>query len=207
MGYLRQKLSSNSLRERLSFTVLLFNILFFGVMTISYLLLPEGILKNKNPLQNWETSDSTAILTLQIFFYNMLSVLMIVFASLFGKKKVSETNYLSVGYWVLFAQICINGIVVGTWSFSLGGEAIPFLYRITRIFDLAHRAGLWEMTGQLLITCSLAHISIVLNSGKDTVTRKIKSIRLKKSEAFVLIVGFALMAVGAVIESIAINSL
>lgn len=207
MGYLRQRLSSNSLRERLSFTILLFIVLFFGIMTISYFLLPEGILKNKNPLQNWETSDNTVILTLQIFFYNMLSVLMIALASLFGKKKETEANYLSVGYLVLFAQICINGIVVGTWSFSLGGEAIPFFGRIIRTFDLAHRAGLWEMMGQLLITCSLAHISIVLTSGKDTITRKIKSIHLKRSEAFVLIVGFALMAAGAVIESIAINSL
>ncbi len=207
MGYLRQKLSSNSLRQRLSFTVLLFIILFFGVMTVSYFLLPEGVLKNKNPLQNWETSDNTAILTMQIFFYNMLSVLMIAFASLFGKKKESETNYLSVGYLVFFVQICINGIVVGTWSFALGGEAIPFLNRITRTFDLAHRAGLWEMAGQLLITCSLAHISAVLTSGNDTITRKIRSIRLNKGEALALIVGFALMLAGAVIESIAINSL
>lgn len=207
MGYLRQKLSSNSLWERLAFTILLFCIVFFGVMTISYFLLPEGLLKNKNPLQNWEPSDNTAILTLQIFFYNMLSVLMIAFVSLFGKKKESEANYLSVGYLVFFAQICINGIVAGTWSFSLGGEAIPFIYRITRTFDLAHRAGLWEMTGQLLITCSLAHISTVLTSGKDTITRKIRHIHLKKDEAFVSIIGFVLILVGAVIESIAINSL
>ncbi|SHI22688.1 hypothetical protein SAMN02745823_03626 [Sporobacter termitidis DSM 10068] len=207
MSYLRQKLSSNSLKERLSFTILLFIILFFGIMTISYFLLPEGILKNKNPLQNWETSDNTVILTMQIFFYNMLSVLMIAFASLFGKKKESDANYLSIGYLVLFAQICINGIVVGTWSFSLGGEAIPFLNRITRTFDLVHRAGLWEMMGQLLITCSLAHISTVLTSGKNTTIQKITDIHLKKDEILVSIIGFALMSAGAVIESIAINSL
>lgn len=207
MNYLRQKLSSNNLKERLCFTILLFIILFFSVITISYFLLPEGILKNKNPLQNWETSDNTIILTMQIFFYNMLSVFMIGFASLFGEKKESEVNYLSVGYLGLFSQICINGIVVGTWSFSLGGEAIPFLNRITRVFDLAHRAGLWEMTGQLFITCSLAHISTVLTSGKDTTTRKIRDIYLKKDETLILVIGFALMLVGAVIESIAINSL
>ena len=65
------------------------------------------------------------------------------------------------------------------------------------------------MAGQLLITCSLAHISTVLTSGKGTIAREIGDIHihLKKDEALVLIIGFVLILVGAVIESIAINSL
>ena len=207
MHLLRSKLSSNSLKDRLWTTVLLFIALFYGGMILSYFLLPEGLLKDKNPLQNWEPSSNIVILTMQIFFYNMLSVLTIAFASLFGKKKDKEQNYLSVGYAVFFTQMAINSIVYGTWSFSLGGEAIPLLNRITRTVDLAHRAGLWEMTGQLLITCSLAHISTVLTSAKDTVTRKIRDIRLNKAEIAGILTGFALMLTGAVVESIAIHSL
>jgi hypothetical protein len=207
MKYLRQKLSSISLKERLFSTILLFFIIFFSVVTISHFLLPEGILKNKNPFSDWETSGNTIILTLQIFFYNMLSVIAIALGSLFGRKKESEVHYLSIGYLAFFTLICINGVVLGTWSFSMTGESVPFLDRITGTFDLGNRAGLWEMMGQLFITCSLAHISMIMTNGKDTINRKIKDIHLKKSEKFVLIIGFALMLVGAIVESVAIKNL
>lgn len=207
MRFFRENLSSNSLKQRVLFSMLLYLALFFGVVVISYFFLPEGLLKSKNPLQNWETSNNTFTLTLQIFFYNMLSVLVIVLGSLFGQKKESEANYLSIGYLALFTQFCINGIVLGTWSFSMAGEAIPLLERIVRTFDLTHRAGLWEMLGQLLITCAVAHIATVLTNDKNTVTRKIRDIHLTTAEKIVLMTGLGLMLVGAIIESIAINSL
>lgn len=205
--FFREKLSSNSLKQRILYLFLLFLILFFGVTIISYFLLPEGFLKSKNPLQNWETSSNTFILTLQIFFYNMLSVAVIVFGSVFGQKKESQTNYFSIGYLALFTQICINAVVLGTWSFSIAGEAIPLSDRLLRTFDITRRAGLWEMMGQLLIACAVAHIATILTNGKKTITRKIRDIRLTKAETIVLLTGFALMLVGAIIESIAINRL
>jgi hypothetical protein len=207
MNYFRKKLSSSSLKERIFGTSILFFVIFFGAMFISYFLLPEGLLKNKNPLQNWETSDNTLILALQIFFYNLLSVLVIVLASLFGNKKESEVNYLSVGYIAFFALISINGIVLGTWSFSVESEAVPLLDRITRTFDLVHRAGLWEMMGQLLITCATAHIATILTSGKNTVARTVREIRLTNPEKTALMAGIVFILIGAVIESIAINTL
>lgn len=207
LSFFREKLSSKSLKQRVLFSMLLFGVLFFGIVVISYFFLPEGIVKSKNPLQNWETSRNTFILTLQIFFYNMLSVLVIILGSLFGQKKESHANYLSVGYLAFFTQICINGVVLGTWSFSMAGEAVPLLDRIFGIFDLAHRAGIWEMMGQLFITCAVAHIATILTSGKNTVTRKMRDIHLTRAEKIILTIGFVSMLVGAVIESIAINIL
>ncbi|MDF2543133.1 MAG: hypothetical protein K0S47_2851 [Herbinix sp.] len=207
MGFIHKRLSSDSLKERILSTFLLFLILFFGITAISYFVLPEGILKSKNPIQNWETSRNTGILILQIFLYNMLSVLVIGIGSLFGQKREVEVNYLSVGYLAFFMLICQNAVVLGTWSFSMAGTAVPLHSRIIGTFDLMHRAGLWEMMGQLLITCAIAPIGMVLSSGKKTVTRKIINIHLSKAEKVVLITGFALMLVGAIIESITINSL
>lgn len=125
MRFIRKKLSSDSIKERVLFTFIFFIILFFGITVVSYFILPEGLLKNSNPMQRWETSGNTFILTLQIFFYNMLSVMVIVFGSIFGQKKESESNYISIGYLALFTQILSNGIVLGTWSFSMGGAAVP----------------------------------------------------------------------------------
>lgn len=205
MKYLREKLSSESLKERICWSVILFLLLFFGVTILSFYLLPEGLLKNKHPLQNWATSGNTIVLTLQIFFYNMLSVLVIFLGSLFGTKKEQEANYFSYGYLAFFTLIFINGVVLGTWSFSVESEPVHLLGRLLRTFDLAHRAGLWEMSGQLLIACSAAHIATILTSGKNTVTRKIRDIHLSVSERTVFAVGIILMLIGAVVESIAIG--
>jgi hypothetical protein len=207
MKYVREKLADNSLKVRIIFTVILFLVMFMGVMIASYYFLPEGLLKNKHPLQGWETSANNFVLTLQIFFYNMLSVLVIILGSLFGQKKEGETNYFSYGYLAFFTMICINGIVLGTWSFSVESVPVSLLGRITRTFDLIHRAGLWEMMGQLLITCSTAHIATVLTSGKTTTARKIKDIHVTGPERTVFVTGVVFMLIGAAVESFAINML
>ena len=205
MKYLHEKLSSNSLKERIFWAVILFLLLFFGVTILSFYLLPEGLLKNRHPLQNWAASDNTIVLALQIFFYNMLSVLVIILGSLFGTKKEGEANYFSYGYLAFYTLICMNAVVLGTWSFSVESEPVNLPGRILRTFDLAHRAGLWEMMGQLLIACSAAHIATILTSGKNTVTRKIRDIHLSVSERTVFAAGIILMLIGAVVESIAIG--
>jgi hypothetical protein len=205
--YFRQKLSGDSLKDRLLFAFLLFCILFFGMMLASYFLLPEGLLKNKNPLQSWETSDNAAVLALQIFSFNMLSVSLILLASLFGGKKASEANYFSVGYVAFFTQIALNGVVLGTWSFSVESQAVPLLSRVIRTFDLMHRAGLWEMMGQMFIACSSARIAIVRTSGKTSQTSKLRDIRLTSAERRTLVLGLMLMLAGAIVESFAIVAL
>ncbi|MEA4908322.1 MAG: hypothetical protein VB089_11915 [Anaerolineaceae bacterium] len=204
---LHEKLSSDSLRERISWSVILFLILFFGVTIISYVALPEELLKNKHPLQNWENSDNAVILTLQIFFYNLMSVGVIILAGLFGTKKEEQTHYLSLGYQAFFTLICLNAVILGTWSFSSASDPIPLPGRILRTFDLVHRGGPWEMMGQLLVACSTAHIATVLSSGKHTVTRKIREIRLSRPDKIAFGAGITCMFLGAVVESISIHAL
>ncbi len=207
MRHLRGKLSSYSLKERIIWTIFLFFIVFFGSIIISYFLLPEGLLKNKNPLQNWDISDNILILILQIFFHNLISVIIILLASLFANKKAQEDQSFSVGYMAFFTLICINGITLGTWSFSINSPPVPLFERIIYVFDLAHKAAIWEMTGQLLITCATAHIFLVESCGKETKTRKIKELHLTKPEKIALITGIIFMLIGAIVESISINAL
>lgn len=207
MNFLHTKLSSQKLVHRVIYTTFLFLVLFVSITIISYFFLPQGLLKSKNPLHNWENSSNTLLLIFQIFFYNMLSVVVIAIGSLFGQKKELEANYLSVGYLAFFVIIIQNAVVLGTWSFSVDRAAPSLFHRLIGSFDLLHRAGLWEMFGQLLITCSLAHIATICSNGKKTVTRKLREINLSKNEKLVLFIGFALMLTGAIIEAISIHSL
>lgn len=207
MKRLRQKLASPILWERLLYTCMVYIVLFHALMIFSYFLLPEGFLKNKNPLQNWNPSGNALLTSLQIFFYNLISVLMIVIGSLFASKKEKHSYYFSTGYIVFFTLISINAVVLGTWSFSLAGEAVPLLDRIGGIYHLAHRAAVWEMAGQLLITCALANVAVVRTSGKNTVVRKLRDIHVSAAEKLVLVIGFLLMLAGAFVEAVSIHSL
>lgn len=206
MRSIREKLSSESLRERIIWTFIMFFIVYFGVVILSYYFLPEGLLRNKNPLQNWEASGGVIELGLKIFLYNLMSVLVILPASLFANKRADESNYLSAGYTAFFTLVCINAVVLGTWSFSVESQAVPLIERIIGSFDLVHRAGLWEMAGQLLISCAVANISIVKSSGRDTIKRNIREIRLTSKERLAFLIGIILMLTGAAVESIAIGS-
>lgn len=81
------------------------------------------------------------------------------------------------------------------------------LDRIIGTFDILHRAGLWEMSGQLLILCATAKISIIMTDGNKTSVRSWKEVSLSKQEVFILLVGLIFMLTGAFIESFSIISL
>lgn len=63
------------------------------------------------------------------------------------------------------------------------------------------------MIGQLMITCSVAQISVFRSYGKDLIKRKFSEIRLEKEEKIFLAIGIVMMLIGAVIEGIAIKRL
>lgn len=205
MSAVRGKLSSNSLAERIVFSAVLMIVLFISVAVFSHHLLPEAVLRNGNPLQSWEESGRTIILAGQIFFYNLISVVIIMLASLFGSRSDTESNYLSTGYLAFYTLVTMNAIALGTWSFSHGNDSPPLIERLTGMMDIVHRSGLWEMTGQLLITCALAHMALVRTTGKATTTRHIRDTRLAPPERTAVAIAIILMLAGAIIESIAIN--
>lgn len=59
--------------------------------------------------------------------------------------------------------------------------------RLLRTLDIFHRAGLWEMMGQLVIACALARISFVRTCGKEVQSRAFRAIRISKVESAALI--------------------
>lgn len=205
MKYIHDKLGSPNVKERILWSVFLFFVVFFTVTVISYHFLPQGSLKGKHPLQNWNTSQNIFVCTMQIFWFNSISAIVMVVSNLFSQKKGYHKNYVAIGYVAFFALICFNAVVLGTWSFSVESTPVPLWGRVLRTFDLVHRAGLWEMLGQLLIVSATVPMGIVITNGKETTTRSIRSVRLSRTEWWVLISGIVLMLTGAVVESIAIN--
>ena len=198
---IREKLTSDKLFERIITLTIIFLLVFFGVTIFSYYLLPEGFLLNKNNGTNFNTSTNIIICTLQIFAWNMISVVAIFIGSLFSKKNNDQQQYLSLSYFVFIVLILLSAITLGTWSFSFKTESVPLLERIISMFHITERAGLVELYGMLLITCSLANKSLVMSIKNKTITKKMKDIKWNKKEIICAICGMLLMLIAAFIES------
>jgi hypothetical protein len=204
---IKRNLTSNNITLRILTTYICLLLIFITVTIVSYYLLPQGLLRNRHPLQNWGNSPSLVILTLQLFSYNLLSVIVIIFGNTFSSRKNKSDYFMPLGYTAFFVMISIHGITLGTWSFSVVTDAIPLIDRITGTFDIFHRAGLWEMSGQLFILCATAKIALIITDGKETTKKSFKAIKLSKQEILVAAVGLIFMLTGAFIESYSIINL
>ena len=198
---IREKLTSDKLFDRIIALTIIFLLVFFGVTILSYYLLPEGFLLNKNNGTNFNTSTNIIICTLQIYAWNMISVVAIFIGSLFSKKNNEKQQYLSLSYLVFIVLILLSAITLGTWSFSVNTESVPLLERIISMFHITERAGLVELYGMLLITCSLANKSLVMSIKNKTITKKMKDIKWNKKEIICAVCGMLLMLIAAFIES------
>lgn len=197
--FIRKKLYSDNVWSRIAMLICIFCFAFFGVTIISYYLLPKGFLSNQSNMKDFETSTSLLVCTLQIFFFNMISVLCILVASIFSRKK--GEIYVSSGYYCFVLFVIINAITLGTGSFSEVVVDVALFERIISMFHITKHAGLVEMLGQVLIACSLANKSLVVTDGKQTTTRKLKEINYTKTEIAVFAFGLIIMFLGALIES------
>jgi hypothetical protein len=197
----------NNVALRIITTYIIFLIYFSTVNIASYFLLPQGLLLNKHPLQNWDTSPNLIISSIQILSYNLISVVVILFGNIYSVRKSKKSCYMSLVFLGFFSMITINAVVLGTWSFSVITDAVPLAERIIRTFDLLHKAGLWEMSGQLFILCATVSISLIITDGKETTKRSWRTIKLSKREIIVFCTGLIFMLLGALIESYSIINL
>lgn len=204
MYMIREKLTSDKLYERIITLTIIFFLVFFGITILSYYLLPEGFLLNKNNTTNFDTSMNIIICTFQIFAWNMLSVVAVFISSLFSKKNDDKQKYLSLSYFVFIVLVSLSAITLGTWSFTVNVESVPLFERVISMFNITERAGLIELYGQLLITCSVSNKYLVMTYKNKTTTRKIRDVKWKKSEIICLIIGILFMLIGAFVESNAI---
>lgn len=203
---IRKKLTSDNLSERIITLTIIFFLIFFGITILSYYLLPEGFLLNKNKKTNFDTSMNIIVCTFQIFAWNMLSVVAIFISSLFSKKNNDKQKYLSLSYFVFIVLVLLAAITLGTWSFTVNDESVPLFERVISMFNVTERAGLIELYGQLLITCSVSNKYLVMTYKNKTTTRNIRNVKWAKIEIICLIIGILFMLMGAFIESNAILS-
>ncbi len=202
-GY-KNLLSSESTWKRFIAIVLTFFFLFYSMVILSHLFLPEGILRGKNSGDLFDTSTNIWISSLQIFFWNMISVVLLIVANLFANRRKETEPYISYGILCMIAWAVIDGLTLGTNSFGIYRENTELPIKLLGTFDLANRAGMWELVGLNCIASAFQQKSLILSTKKVTITKKLSQLKFTGSDILFLVIGLILMIVGAIIESASI---
>ena len=95
-------------------------------------------------------------------------------------------------------------LMVGTWSFQMGGEAPPFAARLLRMLHISEASGMVEMSAFCCIASGTADISFVQTLGGRTTAGRLRDIRLSRQDGLVLALGFLLLFAAAMIEAASI---
>lgn len=201
MSYDKKTLNIKKLKRKNNhFNYSVFNFI-FSLTIISYFLLPEGFLLNKNKMTDLKSSTDVSIMSLKIFFWNLMHTVIILIGGIFGKKKSEEENYYSIGYWTFFVGVILAAITLGTGSFTASDiMSMSLSERILGMFNITKSAGLIEFFGLILIVSATAHKYLVMTDENETKTRKFKDLNWKKEELITLIIGFLLILIAAFIE-------
>lgn len=186
---------------------------FFGIFFLtaiaSHFLLPEGILRGQHPGVQFELSADLLTATLQIMGYNLLPIGLIIAASLIAQQsKTVPEKFVPLGYTVFWIDALIFGLYVGTWSFEVVTAAPPLLDRLLGVFDISRRSGLLEFSAYILAAATAYKLALWFSDGKKIIrSRKLREIRLDRSEKIVLAFAFVLLFGAALIESYGISQI
>ena len=170
---------------------------------LSWPLLPEGLLKNANPLWNWAVSSRPLVGGLQIFGFHLIFACVLVGANLFARGPQGGPM-IPCGYSCLLLLFLLYGLMVGTWSFQMGGEAPSFAARLLRMLHISEASGMVEMSAFCCIASGTADISFVQTLGGRTTAGRLRDIRLSRQDGLVLALGFLLLFAAAMIEAASI---
>jgi hypothetical protein len=188
---------SNMLRRFILMWALSFSI-FFLAWTVSYLILPQGVLRGKLP-STWLFGEDVDVLStfLKIFITNF-----IIGGVIFSLCNLFRVGNVPLGYVAIWGQIIIFGMLKGTNSFiypyeTMFASFIGFL-----------RTGLWEFTAYILMTCSTIDLVIYRQeswiSNKVTKIRQWSDLKLSEVEKRVYVLGILILLLSACLEALAI---
>ncbi|STP39227.1 Uncharacterised protein [Enterococcus durans] len=174
---------------------------FFLALFIGQYFLSEGFLREYNTGGNITFSSNLFFSILQIFLFNLLSILAIIVANLFSKRKTAEQAYRGSGFLVLFVLGTIFGLTLGSNSFGVVRENAVLSQKLFDLFKLTQYSDLWEFSALILVNSVTIDKGILLTTGKKTHVRSFREISYSSAELKMLSLAFLFLLVGAVVES------
>jgi len=103
-----------------------------------------------------------------------------------------------MGHLAFWGITVTSGLYIGTWSQEVVTVAPPLHHRLLRIFDIAHRAVLWELSAYLLAATTSSKFTLRCTDGKREVARRSwQDVTLTRSETILFALAFVLLLCGA----------
>ncbi len=126
--------------------------LFFVSWTLSYLFLPEGLIRGLLPFTKI-TGDAAAESLLKEFF-TIFGVNLMGFLAIIIGNYILRVRSIAFGYLIPLAWMMMYGLILGTNSFS-----IPLAEPLAPALTVFSRSGLYEMAGAVLLAVATNSIS------------------------------------------------
>ena len=196
-------LNNDNVLIRLVTLWLICALLFTISWTISYYLLPDGILRGKLLAAKLPIETDRIITTfLRIFSFNLLVAGgLIVFANIF---KVGDT---SLGYLIVCLHSIIYGILLGTNSFGIPAPA-RFAPSLSTLLS---RSGILEITAYIAIAAATTGLAILRQTSwlsfHSEIISSPRNWHLSRGEFIVIMVAVLLLALGNYREAAQIHHL
>ncbi|MFW6361788.1 MAG: hypothetical protein ACOC2R_08565 [Spirochaetota bacterium] len=128
-------------------------VLFFAGWTLSYLVLPEGLIRGLSPLTQLAGDEAAASFLdefLTIFGVNLIGFLAIILGNL-----ILRVRTIAFGYLIPLAWMLMYGVILGTNSFS-----VPLAEPMAPTLAVFSRSGLYEMAAAVLLAVATNSISL-----------------------------------------------
>lgn len=194
-------LVDSSLFKRFIWVWILSFSIFFLAWIAGYLILPQGALRGKLPGTVLLGEDIDVLSTfLKIFLFNFL-----IGGIVFSLCNLFRVGDVPLGYVAIWLDILVFGLLKGTNSFIY-----PYETMLASFIGFL-RTGLWEFSAYILMTCSTVNFAIYRQeswlSGKVTRIKQWQDVKLSKTEKGTYVIGVAILAFSAFLESLAIFSI
>jgi hypothetical protein len=198
MGHITEYLTDRSLLKRFMWMCILSFSVFFLTWIVSYLVLPQGILRGKL-LGTWLFGEDIDWLStfVKIFLFNFL-----IGGIVFSLCNLFRVGNIPLGYVAVWLEMLVFAVLKGTNSF-----VYPYETMLSSFIGFL-RTGLWESSAYILMTCSTFNFAIYRQeswlSGNVTRIKQWQAVKLSKAEKGTYAMGVAILAFSAYLESLAI---
>lgn len=171
--------------------------LFFASWTLSYLFLPEGIIRGVLPFTKLAGAEAAGSLLKE--FFTIFGVNLLGFLAIILGNYILRVRSIAFGYLIPLAWMAMYGLILGTNSFSI--QLAEPLAPTLAVFG---RSGLYEMAAAVLLAVATNSISANRSEtfrSSSTPVPKLERSSLKPEQWIAVAVSILILATAALREA------
>ncbi|MDO5502036.1 MAG: hypothetical protein Q4G67_02570 [Actinomycetia bacterium] len=201
------RLAQGSVLVRFAGLLGLYLTIFLAAVVIGHLLLPEGLLRGYSEGRGGSAVEGFWTIAGQLVLFNLMAFGVVLVTAMFASRRDDQRAFVPTSVTVLVVLAALNGTILGTNSFAMRTENTGLIEKTVGLLDITRYAALWEIAALVLLAAALFTKALVLRTGRDTRTRRLRELTWDRGELIALAIAPALLLVGALVEAAAVARL